>query len=72
MYGTDYRSAEAMMALRVREARRRAEYHRLCQAGVERRWLLSQQGCRLVQQLGRQLVMVGERLEGYGLPQPSI
>jgi hypothetical protein len=34
----------------------------------ERSWL-SQQGCRLLCQLGRALVRLGRQLERYGLPQ---
>ncbi len=41
------------------------------QAGAKSGGWLAWQSCRLLARLGGQLVALGERLERYGLPQPS-
>lgn len=61
MYIVDYRASEVMMALRLREAQRLR--------GIEYHGWLSWNGRRLLAQVGRRLVVAGERLERYGMPQ---
>jgi hypothetical protein len=50
-----------MMGLRLKEAQRLKE--------KKYRGWLSWNGCRLLAQFGRRLVVAGERLERYGMPQ---
>ena len=68
----DYRSAEEIMHLRAEEARHHAQLRELRRQveGNQQGWP-ARQGCWLLYQLGHRLVVVGQRLERYGLPQPS-
>jgi len=64
--------AEALMDLRVRDTQRQAEQSQLAFiARTARVKQLPWQGFRLVNQIGRSLSALGQRLEQYGLPQPS-
>jgi hypothetical protein len=70
MFGTDLYLTERMMSLSVKEAQDQAETRRLkSQAtGEQRGWLVSQ-ACRVLAQLGTYLVVTGERLKGYQIPE---
>jgi hypothetical protein len=66
----DFRSARAVMDMRVDEAQQQAEARHLRRRhGVRQPDWLPRQGCWLLCQLGHLLVALGERLEQYGLPQ---
>jgi len=69
-YGDLY-IAESIMHSRLQERRRQIEI-----LGLKRRldaqggsWL-SRKSCMLLWRLGQLLVMLGKRLEGYGVPRP--
>ena len=63
----------AMMEIRVVEAQCRGKYPTVWrQAESKQPGWLSRQGCQLVSQLGHRLVALGERLERFGMPQPSL
>lgn len=67
----DFYSNERLMQLRVAEERSQARARGLHRTeSPSRRWL-PRQGCWLLCQMGRMLVMLGRRLEQYGLP-PSV
>jgi len=56
--------AQRLMEMRVEEALRAAELHRLLrEAGIQRQGWLSRPGCWLLYQLGRLLVALGQRLQ---------
>jgi hypothetical protein len=61
-----------MMKLRVEDTRRQAEMSRaLRDAGVVRQPWLTRRSCRVLCQLGRKLVTVGERLKQFDVPPAS-
>lgn len=62
-----------MADMRVEEALRRAEHHRLLRgAGRGRLGGVLRQVCRPLRQVGRLLVALGRRLQQLGLPQPAL
>lgn len=69
---TDWHFAERLMSLSVEEELGRAESHRLrsLAAGGHRGWLVSQ-ACRMLGQLGTQMVIAGERLKRFYIPEPQ-
>jgi hypothetical protein len=68
LYVDDY-LAKHIADMRVEEALRRLETrHLLIQAGIDPRGWVSRQSRRVLCHLGRLLVALGRRLEGYGLP----
>jgi hypothetical protein len=68
----EFRQAEALKDMRIKEAQRWAESHRLLrQADLVRQAWLFRQRCWLFCQLGHWLVALGRRLERYGLPPTS-
>lgn len=68
----EFRQAEALNEMRIREAQRWAESCRLLrQADLAQTGWLTRQRCWLFCQLGRWLVALGRRLEQYGLPSSS-
>lgn len=69
MFNIDLYTAERMMYMRVKEALRWAKSRNLLrQARAEQQGWLSRQGHRLLRQMGRPLVALGERLKRqYGL-----
>jgi hypothetical protein len=72
MHFTDLETTRALMDARVEDVQRRLECESLLrQAGLKRRIRRPWQGRWLLGQLGRQMVVLGERMEQYGLPQPS-
>jgi len=64
--------ARVLMETRIEDARREAERRALLASIPEARpgWLCFH-GAWLLKQMGRQLVVLGERLEGRSIPQPS-
>jgi hypothetical protein len=66
--------AQWLMEMRVEEALRTAELNRwLREAGIQRRGWLSRQGCWLLCQLGRLLVVLGQYLQKrYQVPPLSL
>ena len=69
MIGTDFRLEEVIMTLHVQEARRQAA-SRAVRSGLQERPHVSR-GHEVVRYLGHHLILLGQRLEQYGLPQPS-
>lgn len=68
MLHANYALAKRIADMRVEEALRWAETHRLLrEAGIDQRGWLSRQACWLLGQLGHLLVALGRRLERYGL-----
>ena len=69
MFGTDFRLEEAMMTMHVQEAHREVGSRALRSGSQERRHV--RRGHEVVRYLGHHLILLGQRLEQYGLPQPS-
>jgi hypothetical protein len=68
----DLLAAETAMATHAETVQHITKHRRLLhQARDNQQGWLFRQGCRMACHFGRQLVMLGERLEGYGRPQPS-
>lgn len=72
MYFIDLLAAETAMTRHAQTVQHITKHRRLLRQarGNQQGWL-SRQGCRMACHLGRQLVLLGERLEGYGPPHPS-
>lgn len=70
MSSTDLRAVNALMDMRLDEARQDAESHDLRQqAGLTELGWLHQQRCWLLCQAGQLLSAMGQRLERLGLPE---
>jgi hypothetical protein len=73
MYCIDYRAARAVLDACVKTAQRQSTALSLeDRPGNDQSGGLSWQGRQLLYRLGQQLVILGRRLERYGLPQPSL
>jgi hypothetical protein len=72
MYYVDQRLAELIVNMRPGMAQSLAQFCDPSQyASTKQRSWLSWQGCRLLNQVGQSLVSLGERLQRFGIPQPS-
>jgi hypothetical protein len=68
----DFYTNERMMQLHVKEERSQAKARGMHRTeSLSRSWL-PRQGCWILCQMGRMLVMLGRRLEQYGLPQSVV
>lgn len=70
MFGTDWRLAEVTMTMNVQEAHLQASSGALRRGLKERRQMWS--ACHVVRYLGHHLILLGKRLELYGLPQTQV
>ncbi|MGD2040437.1 MAG: hypothetical protein PVH11_06405 [Anaerolineae bacterium] len=72
MLSSDLRASKAIMHTRLEEAQHKQELAKqLTEAGIDQRGWLARQSCRVLCQLGAQLVAFGESLERrYSLRQP--
>ncbi len=72
MYHVDQRLAELIVNMRPGMVRSLAQFCAPSQNAItEQRSWLSWQGRRLLNQVGQYLVSLGERLQRFGVPQPS-
>lgn len=66
------RSAEVLMRQRIEEGHRQAQLRELQrQVTIGQQGVFSRYGCCVLRKVGHRLVALGQRLERYGLSQPS-